>query len=83
MSAHGPLTTPLLSKKSMKWTPPLIPNVLNFANYNSVYQHIDTTDEIDLIGIAIHVHPKAIRGGTPTRGIILTDHTSHPMVLTL
>ncbi|XP_071928195.1 replication protein A 70 kDa DNA-binding subunit B-like [Coffea arabica] len=63
--------------------PPLIPNVFNFANYNSVYQHIDTTDEIDLIGIAIHVHSKAIRGGTPTRDIILKDHTSHPMVLTL
>nr|XP_027071810.1 replication protein A 70 kDa DNA-binding subunit B-like [Coffea arabica] len=37
----------------------------------------------DLLGVAIHVNPRAMRGPIPTREIIIVDESSQPLVLTL
>lgn len=63
--------------------PPIIPDVFNFTDFNRIYEHIDTNNEIDLVGIAIHVHPLTMRGGTRTREVIIVDQSSQPKVLTL
>ncbi|XP_071918923.1 replication protein A 70 kDa DNA-binding subunit D-like [Coffea arabica] len=56
--------------------PPMLPDIFNFKPYGRIYEHIDTDEEIDLLGVAIHVNPRAMRGPTPTREIIIVDERS-------
>ena len=39
----------MLVQKIDEVDPPQIPSAFNFANYNLVYEHIDTIDEIGII----------------------------------